>query len=61
MKISKNKRWFYLDREWLKENFMTRESDFYKNVYQTKFRGDKTQNYQKFGVPIGDAKMIKKL
>ena len=25
------KHWFDIDHEWLKENFMTREQDFYKN------------------------------
>ena len=40
---------------------MTREPDFYRKLHQTKFRGDKTQNYQKFGVPIGIAKMTKKV
>ena len=40
---------------------MTHELDFYKKLYQTKFRGDKTQNYEKIGVPIGNAKMTKKV
>ena len=35
---------------------MTREPDLYKNIYQTKFRSDKIQNYHKFGVLIGNAK-----
>ena len=26
------KHWFNLDHEWLKENFMTREPDFYKKT-----------------------------
>ena len=39
---------------------MTREPDFYKNLYQTKFRGDTTHDYQKFGVPIGYAKKMTK-
>ena len=40
---------------------MTREPDFYKNVYQTKFRGNNTKTYHIFGVPIGNAKMTGKL
>ena len=40
---------------------MTREPDFYKKLYQTKFRGENTQNYQIFGVKIGNSKMTKKL
>ena len=58
---SRTKHWFDLDHEWLKENFMAREPYFYKKLYQTKFRGDDTQNHQRFGVPIGNSKMTKKL
>ena len=60
-KSARTKHWFYIDHEWLKDNFITREPDFYKNIYQTNFRGDKTKNYQKYGVPIGNAKMTKKV
>ena len=52
---------FGLDHEWLKKTFMTHEPDLYKKLYQNKFRGDKTWNYQKYGVPIGYAKMTKKV
>ena len=58
---ARTKNWFDLDYEWLKENFMTREPDFYKKQHQTKFGGDNTPNYQKIGVPIGNAKMTKKV
>ena len=27
----RKKRWFGIDHKWLKQNFMTREPDFYKN------------------------------
>ena len=40
---------------------MTHEPDYYRKLYQAKFRGDKTQNYQKFEVPIGNAKRSKKI
>ena len=40
---ARTKHWFYLDHEWLKENFMTREPDFYKILHQTKFSGDNTK------------------
>ena len=56
---ARTKHWFDLDHEWLKENFMTREPDFYKKIYQTKFRGDNTKTYQIFGVIIGNAKMTR--
>ena len=31
-KSARTKLWFNLDREWLKEKFITREPDFYKNT-----------------------------
>ena len=39
---------------------MTHEPDFYKRLYDPRFRGDTTNNYQKFGVPIGNTKITKK-
>ena len=59
--MARTKHWFNLDNEWLKENVITGETDFYKNMYQDKFKGDTTHDYQKFGVPIGNAKMTKKV
>ena len=58
---ARTKHCFDLDHECFKENFMTREPYFYKKLYQTKFRGDNTQKYQKIGVPIGNAKISKKV
>ena len=52
---------FDLDYEWLEENFITRETGFYKNIYQNKFRAGNTKTYQIFGVPIGNAKMTRKI
>ena len=40
---------------------MTREPDSYNKLYLTKFRGDTTHNYQKFGVSVGNARMNKKV
>ena len=40
---------------------MTREPDFYRKMYQNKFKGDTTHDYQTFGVPIFNAKMTKQL
>ena len=36
---------------------MTCETDFYRKLYQTKFRGGDTKIFQIFGVPIGNAKI----
>ena len=40
---------------------MTYEPDFYKELYQTKFRGDDTKKIQIFGVPIGNTKITRKV
>ena len=54
-KLARAKHWFNIDHEWPKENFMTCEPDFYKKLYQNKFRGDKKHDYKQFGVLIGNA------
>ena len=41
-KSARTKHWFNIDHEWLKENFMTRETYLYLKLYDTKFRGDTT-------------------
>ena len=43
------------------ENFRTREPYFYEKLYQTKFRGGDTKTFKIFGVPIGNAKITRKL
>ena len=40
---------------------MTYELDFYIELYQTKFRRDDTKIFQIFGVPIGNAKITRKV
>ena len=40
---------------------MTHEPDFYRKLYQNKFRGDDTKIFQIFGVPIGNAKITRKV
>ena len=40
---------------------MTHESDFYRKLYQNKFRGDDSITFQIFGVPIGNAKIARKI
>ena len=41
--------------------FRTHEPDFYKKMYQTKFRGDDTKTFQIFGLPIDNAKITRKV
>ena len=40
---------------------MACEPDFYKELHQTKFRGNDTKIFQIFGVPIGNAKITRKV
>ena len=40
---------------------MTCEPVFYRELYQTKFRGDDTKIFQIFGVPIGNANITRKV
>ena len=40
---------------------MTCEPDLYRELHQNKFRGDDTKIFQIFGVPIGNAKITRKV
>ena len=40
---------------------MTCKPYFYRKMYQTKFGGDDTKTFQMFGVPIGNAKIRRKV
>ena len=40
---------------------MTCEPNFYRKLYQTKFKGDDTKIFQIFGGPIGNAKITRKV
>ena len=40
---------------------MTRETYFFRKMYQNKFRGDDSKTFQIFGVPIGNAKIPRKV
>ena len=40
---------------------MTREPYFYRELHQTKFRGDYTKIFQIFGVTIDNAKITRKI
>ena len=45
----------------VERKFYETRTRFKEKLYETKFRGDTTHDYQKFGVPIGNAKMNKKV
>ena len=40
---------------------MTRELFFFRELYQTKFRGDETKTFQIYGVLIGNEKISRKV
>ena len=40
---------------------MTCEPDLYRELYKTKLSGDDTKIFQIFGVPIGNAKITRKV
>ena len=40
---------------------MTHEPDLFRKLYQTKLRVDDTKTFQIFGVPIGNAKITRKV
>ena len=52
---------FDLDHEQWEEYFRTCEPDFYSKLFHTKFMGDDTKIFQIFGVPIGYAKITRKV
>ena len=56
-----SRRWFDLFHEQLKDNFRTRELYLYRKMYQTKVRDDDTKTFQIFRVPIGNAKITRKV
>ena len=53
------KDWFILYHEWFEQTLWG--TRFLLKIYDTRFRGDTTEEYQKFGVQISNAKMNKKL
>ena len=57
---SRKKYCFNLDHKWLKLFFMPREPDFYKKLYDTKFRVIKHTTIKKFGLTIGNSRMNQK-
>ena len=54
-KSARPRLWFDIDHEWLEENFVTREPNFYKKFIK-KILDMKTNKL--FAVPIGNAKNI---
>ena len=55
-KSERSQRWFDIDLDWLKYNFMTMEPEFYKHMFQCKIEGQSVIEILKFPVPIGNEK-----
>ena len=52
----RSKHWFYLDIKWVKYNGSTRETQFFKRLFQTKIKGRVRLTYPIFSVTIVNAK-----
>ena len=48
--------WFDLDIKWVEENFITREPQYYKRLFQTNIEGQSGLTYPIFPVTIGNSK-----
>ena len=55
---TRSQRWFDIAFDWIKENFSTREPDFYKKIYQSHDETKDTNKFIMFVVPIGNAKNV---
>ena len=51
--------WFDLDLDWIDMNFITREPNFYKKLFQSHKNEQDTKTFKTFQVPIGNAKVVK--
>ena len=50
--------WFDLDLDWIEINFISREPDFYKKLFQSHDDMQDNNNFKTFQVPIGNAKCV---
>ena len=57
----RSQRWFDLDFDCIKENFSTRDSDFYKKTFQRHDETQGTNAFKMFVFPIGNAKNVKEI
>ena len=48
--------WFYIDIEWIEENFSTREPQFYKSLFQSNIEGQSGSKHPTFSVPTENEK-----
>ena len=55
---ARSKRWFYIDLDWIEVNFITREPDFYKKLFQIHDNTQDINTFKLFQVPIGNAKCV---
>ena len=54
-----SQRWFDHAFEWIELNFITREPDLYKKVFQSHNDKQDTNTYKIFQVPLGNEKCVK--
>ena len=58
---ARSQRWFDLDFDRIDINFITREPDFYREIFQRHDDTQDTNTFKIFEVPIGNSKCVGKL
>ena len=54
----RSQQWFDLDLDWIEVNFSTRETDFYKKLFQSHDDTQDINTFKFFQVPIGNTKCV---
>ena len=55
---ARSQRWFDLDLDWIEVNFITREPDLYKKLFQSRDDTQYINTFKLFQVPIVNAKCV---
>ena len=42
---SGSQHWFYIDTDWVEDNFMTREPDFFKSLHLKHIKGQRNKDW----------------
>ena len=55
---ARSQRWFDIDFDWIEVNFITREPDFYKKLFQSHDNTQDIDTFKCFHSQIGNAKCV---
>ena len=58
---ARSQHWFDIYFDWIEENCITHEPDFYKTIYQRHGETQDTNKFKMSVVPIGNAKNVKEM